>query len=330
MRMTKAAPRAVTHVTLPDGVSVEVTFSGGLLFANVPAVEDNENERPEADVVGLLLEAVQTFGPINVRKVHLTWGGVHFVGLDGPLFTALRDLPRLVSLALRDFVVTAGGATRPWPHLRSLHVLFQGDVMALLALFPRVERMSCWNQAISWFDDSIVNAFIAAALPHLHTVDVNSLCESTSHVLRLPASRRVVGYVFLPADPAVLAAIRDRASLPGAKRLMLSLTAIVTAVAPEAVDAALQDLCLAATEGGVTMDLRWDPFEVSGGAPRPPVLVDGGGAADRLRQMRRRAAAARVVVPHIRAWLCRPGGAAYRAAAERFAAASAVAEGSAL
>jgi hypothetical protein len=35
-------------------------------------------------------------------------------------------------------------------------------------------------------------------------------------------------------------------------------------------------------------------------------------------------------VPHIRAWLCRPGGAAYRAAAERFAAASAVTEGSAL
>jgi hypothetical protein len=290
-------PRAVTHVTLPDGVLVNVTLDGGTLFANV-AEDGYEDDRPEAHIVGLLLEAVQTFGQEDVRKVHLTWEGYHEVDLDGPLFTALRDLPRLVSLVLDGFCVADDGAARPWPDLRSLHLLFQGDVMAQLALFPRVERMTCWNVDIAWFDEGVADAVrVMATLPNLHTVDVTCLCNPTSLVVRLPALRRVVGYVFLPAKPAVLAAIRDRASLPGAKRLLLSLTGYVNsdlASTPEVVDAALQDLCLAATAGGVTLDLQWDPSSAAVGAPRPHVLVDGGGVADRLR----RSAAARVIQKH--------------------------------
>jgi hypothetical protein len=283
------APRAVTHVTLQNGLRVEVSLDGGELFAVV-------NSPSEEDLVWLLREAVRTFGADNVRKVNLFWARVQPLDLDGPLFTALRGLPRLVSLAVQCNVRRAGAL--PWPNIRSLRLDLHGNDMALIALFPRLERMATWsmNATIPWVageTDNIVR--IMTTLPDLHSIDVVFLCEHTAYVLRVPALRRVVAIVHLPVEPAVLAGIRDRATLPGAERLMLSLDVYDLDPVPGA-GASLQDLCLAATLGGVTLDLRC--FSVLGVPLLPEPVVDGGGMAERLRLMRRRDAAARVIQRH--------------------------------
>jgi hypothetical protein len=177
---------------------VEVTLDGGSLSANV-----TDDERPEAHVAGLLQEAAQAFGPDSVRKVHLTWKGQVMMyngldlDLDGALFTVLRDLPGLVSLALDGCrVVTARVTSPPWPHLRSLHVPFMVMPQLYLfpRLFPRVERIAivgvCYGVRLSHYDAA---RRIVAPLLNLHTIDVFCLYTPTSHVVRLPALRRIVG-----------------------------------------------------------------------------------------------------------------------------------------
>jgi hypothetical protein len=316
------------YVTLSNGWRQVVTFEKGALNANVP------DATPETDMVTIVREAVRVFGADNVRKVDFPWVSYPWVDLDGPLFTELRSLPNLVGILVQDGqgCVAEQHEPRPWPLIRTLELRVRDiDASTVLGLFPHLESLNCWEARDDGGVEETVNAM--ARLPFLHTVHAERLDDETLAVLALPNIRRVVCGVDLPLSPAVLAAIRGRAAVPHAKRLILSLTDQHPVRVPALVTA-LQALLHAATLGGVTLKLTasW-PERVCTQLRQAGVPVQAKTiliyrftvqrATMRIQRAYRAYRVRRCAVRRIEAavidWLLRPGGSASRAAAARFA-----------